>query len=281
MGSSFLFIYILYTVIVKAKSSSGASGGGEDKKIKKNTEFIHIYNKEKFNNFNKEYIVERLDKHIDRLKNEKKSFSYKSILINFGEKKYIKSTVDGRNSEIKIYEHSGYEIKSIRQISADENISEYAVYKKYIDKIFTSENAQTSIRGRISNAINKKDSLFTAEYIPVSGKNKNKLTNVLFIGKKQRLVSFLINTCDIENNNIYKKSEVGTFWGDISWSSVFNEGGAGLKNGKKPEKLLQRIIHIATKKGDTVLDYHLGSGTTCAVAHKMGRQYIGIEQMVI
>jgi adenine-specific DNA-methyltransferase len=67
--------------------------------------------------------------------------------------------------------------------------------KKYIDKIFTSENAQTSIRGRISNAINKKDSLFTAEYIPVSGKNKNKLTNVLFIGKKQRLVSFLINTC--------------------------------------------------------------------------------------
>jgi len=47
----------------------------------------------------------------------------------------------------------------------------------------------------------------------------------------------------------------------------------------KPEKLLQRIIHIATKKGDLVLDYHLGSGTTCAVAHKMGRQYIGIEQM--
>jgi adenine-specific DNA-methyltransferase len=37
----------------------------------------------------------------------------------------------------------------------------------------------------------------------------------------------------------------------------------------KPEKLLQRIIHIATKKGDLVLDYHLGSGTTCAVAHKI------------
>ncbi|VVH57300.1 Type III restriction-modification system methylation subunit (EC, partial [uncultured Gammaproteobacteria bacterium] len=47
----------------------------------------------------------------------------------------------------------------------------------------------------------------------------------------------------------------------------------------KPENFLQRIIHIATKKGDLVLDYHLGSGTTCAVAHKMGRQYIGIEQM--
>ena len=38
-------------------------------------------------------------------------------------------------------------------------------------------------------------------------------------------------------------------------------------------------LQIATKPGDLVLDYHLGSGTTAAVAHKMGRQYIGVEQM--
>lgn len=47
----------------------------------------------------------------------------------------------------------------------------------------------------------------------------------------------------------------------------------------KPEKLVQRIIEISTLPNDIVLDYHLGSGTTAAVAHKMGRQYIGIEQM--
>lgn len=45
----------------------------------------------------------------------------------------------------------------------------------------------------------------------------------------------------------------------------------------KPERLLQRIIHIATNPGDLVLDSFLGSGTTAAVAHKMGRRYIGIE----
>ena len=45
----------------------------------------------------------------------------------------------------------------------------------------------------------------------------------------------------------------------------------------KPERLLQRIIHIASNPGDLVLDSFLGSGTTVAVAHKMGRQYIGIE----
>lgn len=46
----------------------------------------------------------------------------------------------------------------------------------------------------------------------------------------------------------------------------------------KPEALMQRIIHIATDPGDIVLDCFLGSGTTAAVAHKMGRQWVGIER---
>ncbi len=47
----------------------------------------------------------------------------------------------------------------------------------------------------------------------------------------------------------------------------------------KPERLIERILTLATNSGDLVLDYHLGSGTTVAVAHKMGRRYIGVEQM--
>ena len=49
--------------------------------------------------------------------------------------------------------------------------------------------------------------------------------------------------------------------------------------GQKPEELLKRIIETSTDKGDLVLDYHAGSGTTLAVAHKIGRRYIGIEQL--
>ena len=47
----------------------------------------------------------------------------------------------------------------------------------------------------------------------------------------------------------------------------------------KPEKLLQRIIQLGSNEGEIVLDFFMGSGTTQAVAHKMKRQYIGIEQM--
>ena len=54
-------------------------------------------------------------------------------------------------------------------------------------------------------------------------------------------------------------------------------GTANVFDTPKPERLIYRIIHIATNPGDLVLDSFLGSGTTAAVAHKMGRRYIGIE----
>jgi len=69
-------------------------------------------------------------------------------------------------------------------------------------------------------------------------------------------------------------------WTDISWDGIAKEGGVTLKNGKKPEKLIKRIVEIATDcEDDIVLDFNLGCGTTAAVAHKMGCQYIGIEQL--
>lgn len=69
------------------------------------------------------------------------------------------------------------------------------------------------------------------------------------------------------------------FWGDIDFQNTQNEGGISLTNGKKPEALLMRIILLSTNSNDIILDYHLGSGTTSAVAHKLGRQFIGIEQL--
>lgn len=68
-------------------------------------------------------------------------------------------------------------------------------------------------------------------------------------------------------------------WTDIAYNGISKEGGVSLKNGKKPEKLLRRAIEISTEKGDLVLDFFAGSGTTAAVAHKLGRQWIAVEQL--
>lgn len=77
----------------------------------------------------------------------------------------------------------------------------------------------------------------------------------------------------------YTEEYLCDFWFDISTINLNKEGNIALKNGKKPELLLNRLIYMFTNTGDIVLDAYLGSGTTAAVAHKMGRQYIGIEQL--
>ena len=69
------------------------------------------------------------------------------------------------------------------------------------------------------------------------------------------------------------------FWDDVDFNNSQNEGGVSFPSGKKPELLLARLISMFTKKGEIVCDFYVGSGTTAAVAHKMGRQYIGVEQL--
>ncbi len=66
-------------------------------------------------------------------------------------------------------------------------------------------------------------------------------------------------------------------WTDIPYNGIAREGGVEFKNGKKPEKLIERCIELGSEPGDLVLDSFAGSGTTGAVAHKMGRRWIMIE----
>ncbi len=70
---------------------------------------------------------------------------------------------------------------------------------------------------------------------------------------------------DVGSNGRAKSELVELFPGETPFSTP------------KPEALIQRILHIASNSGDLVLDSFLGSGTTAAVAHKMGRRWIGIE----
>ena len=69
----------------------------------------------------------------------------------------------------------------------------------------------------------------------------------------------------------------GDLWSDIKTTGLEAEGQVSFKNGKKPELLIRRVLQMGTKYGDIVLDSFGGSGTTAAVAHKMGRRWITVE----
>lgn len=81
----------------------------------------------------------------------------------------------------------------------------------------------------------------------------------------------------------YLDENKGSLLGDI-WTDINNaQGGAKERIGyptQKPMKLLERIIQMASNEGDIVLDCFVGGGTTVAVADKLGREWIGIDQSV-
>ena len=119
-----------------------------------------------------------------------------------------------------------------------------------------------------------------------------------FTDKDGRIYRKRMRDKDENGENIWEKQYLDeskgmpltTVWNDIKQvyadpraykenQSKHTELMKNFSGGQKPEKLLQRILEMATNQGDIVLDYHAGTGTTLAVAHKMDRQYIGVEQM--
>ena len=66
-------------------------------------------------------------------------------------------------------------------------------------------------------------------------------------------------------------------WDDVPFQGIAKEGGVVFPRNKKPERLIERVLSLSTSAGDWVLDPFVGSGTTAAVAEKMGRRWIGID----
>ncbi len=264
-------------IVVKTKNSSGASGGGEDKRLKKNVEFIICYAKPGFDKFNESYSKVELGEYLESMKNSGKSFKYTTVFNDFGKRTYYTTIKDGSGGDIVIYKHSSYSTKSVAKLAQEDGITELEVFYKYSDLICTTENAQTSIRTRVREATDDEDNLYSIEYYPISGRNKGKLTTIYFVGISKRLVSWFKNVTIMQDGVLYKREKTGSLWDTLNWNNVNREGGVAFSGGKKPEVLLEKILELATRPGDLVLDSFLGSGTTAAVAHKMGRKYISIE----
>lgn len=82
----------------------------------------------------------------------------------------------------------------------------------------------------------------------------------------------------LENENSVSYVPISNFYDfAAAFGNCRNEGGVDFRSGKKPEIILSTLLGYFSSPGDLVLDSFLGSGTTAAVAHKMGRRYIGIE----
>lgn len=270
-------------ISVNMKNIAGVSGGGEDKRLKKNCEYILIYTKDYtlLPLFNGPYTYTEISELVQQYEEEGKSWKYTTVLLDPGEKVYIGSTVDGDGNEIKVYLRKNPSMMSVRQVAARDGITEKEVYQKYGISIFQTTNAQSSIRTRVMEYRAEQgitEDLISIEYIPRTGKNRGVVYEQFYKGDKCRLFVWLRDTSEVIDGELYKKDLQGTYWDMNAWmKNLTKEGSVEFGNGKKPEQLIRQIFEMTTSPGDWVLDSFLGSGTTAAVATKMGRKWIGIE----
>lgn len=270
-------------ISVNMKNVAGVSGGGEDKKIKKNCEYVLVYarNYDLMPLFNGPYLFTEMSELVEQYRNNGKSWHYTSVLKEAGEKILFGTTIDGDGNEIKLYKRKGVVIKSVNQIMKEESLSEKEVYYKYGKYIFEAKDAQSSIRRRVIAAKKEYgiiDDVISIEYVPKTGKNRGKQYEQFYKGDKCRLFAWLRDISEEIDGVLYKKTLQGTYWDFTSnINNLTKEGGVEFGNGKKPEQLVSQIFEMTTQEGDLVLDSFLGSGTTAAVATKMRRKWIGIE----
>lgn len=270
-------------ISVNMKNVAGASGGGEDKRLKKNCEYIIAYakNYSLLPLFNGPYEYTEMSELVQQYIDEGKSWKYTTVLLDPGEKEYIGSTVDGDGNEIKVYARNNIQTMSINQVAKRDGITLKEAYRKYGINVFRTTNAQTSIRTRIIDYRKEKDiteSVLSIEYIPRTGKNRGVVYEQFYKDDVCNLFVWLRDTSEIIDGELYKKDLQGTYWDMNAWmKNVTKEGDVTFPNGKKPEQLVYQIIDMTTQSGDLILDSFLGSGTTAAVAHKMNRKWIGVE----
>ncbi|MGF7433512.1 site-specific DNA-methyltransferase [Pasteurella bettyae] len=276
-------------IAINMKNIAGASGGGEDKRLKKNVEILLIYVKsyESFNGFENVYEYREISELVEEYKQTGKSWKYTSVLVDKGNANYICSTVDGEGNEIKIYSRKGYQINSVSELSKLENLPEKEIYKKYATKIFQTAMPQSSIRSRVMKAVSElsiENDFFSIEYIPRSGRNKGILYEQFYKGDNFRLLAWLKDVSEEINGELYKKEMQGTFWDFVSETkNLTKEGNIPFPNGKKPVALLKRLLEMQDDKNCLVLDFFCGSGTTAHSVMKLNyedngkRRYICVQ----
>lgn len=274
----------LNLITIKAKPSAGASGGGEDKRLKKNVEYLVCYtkNREHFEKFNDVYEVKDLMEFIENYKEDGKSWKYTRILKSLGDRTHFINTVDGAGESIKIFKHENVEMVTVSDIAKEENITEEEAYYKYFENIFRDTNAQSSIRQRVLECTDSEDTFYSIEYIPRSGRNKNQLTTLYYKGRNKDLIAWLSDVAEKKGNRLIKKDTVGTLWSNFNWNNVSKEGDIQYPNGKKPINFIKRMLEMTSSesKDDIILDFFAGSGSSAHAVIDMNIQDFGTRKSI-
>lgn len=253
-------------ITVKTKIG-GVSGSSEGKSLKDVTEFIWAYAKNKDAlQLNAAYIKTKLSDRIRSYEVEGKSWKYTSVITKMTDKTLIKDDV---SRGVRYFGYKTLETMSIQAFARANNITVEEVYNQFADKIFRTTNAQSSVRQTVIKETRGFDyPMYGCEYAPIKGKYEGSTIEVLYkagsTNDQRNMVMLLSDVVQKFDGEYYYMDKVSSLWEDIDYNNLTKEGETEFANGKKPIKLIQRMLTLATSGNDLVMDFFAGS---CSTAH--------------
>lgn len=247
-------------ITVKTKSPSGFASVNPG--VFETAEYILAFAKNKrYWTYNQQYVPSAYDPNYKWFITNKLSPCTKWNIVDVAD--YVAKN-KGYNDKSEAIENLGNPI-------FDKLVSDFALDNK--DAIFQS----TAIGNNAGNdvvAVREKSKQDPSKIFEV--KRDDHYTVYVYRGREMAFYSKKVKNVDGKDVPTVLLTNI---WTDISYEGIAQEGGVKLKGGKKPEKLIRRIIEMASNPGDIVLDFFAGSGTTASVAYKSGRQFITCDQL--
>ncbi|MHA2366226.1 MAG: DNA methyltransferase [Candidatus Hodarchaeales archaeon] len=261
------------TIITWERSQRTLLGQGQTA-INDTSEYILLYAKNR-----KKTRMNRIQRSIPL---QMKSYQQYNKLISFGKYKTQLITVlnEDSNRPIQIYKHPNAQLETITLANFEKRYLE--IEKFYIenyDRIvrLSNQQSESTLQQKIINNFPEKKGIFSVKYIPDRGKHAGKEITKFYFGSD--VILFLKDYSNHKDNQLNKLEDMNNFWShkDIPITGIAGEGRIKLKRGKKPEAFLKRILTIGSNPKDWILDAFGGSGTTAAVSHKIGRNWVILE----
>ena len=259
------------SIAIKVKAPSGVATGGLIFDVKENILVYARNDKSKIEPINNKIQKEIINECSETIK------SYNYIFIDEGEEGEVVDTLETSTGVVEIRKHTNYRIQRINFSEVDD-VTKY--YVENFSKIFRTASLSGGIEQKIKKLI-PDHGLYSYHHTPLKGKYSSRKIKY-YVYKKEQILWLKDSAEIIESNGKklpIKLEQISNIITLNLWQGISKEGSVSLKWGKKPERLIKLLISLVTKPEDIVLDFFLGSGTSCAVTHKMGRQYIGVEQL--
>jgi adenine-specific DNA-methyltransferase len=263
----------LNTVSVKTKVSSGASGGGQDKRLKKSVEYVLVFARDwaRMASLAQTFTEEPLPTAIDRMRAAGESWKYTSILLDAGERRPLRTIHDAEGEPIEVFLCEPVRRTTVAAVCRRQKLTEEAAYRRYFERIFSDTNAQTSIRSRLIEACGRlgPGQAYQVRYVPRSGRDKGREVVHTYVSPTVRRVIWLADSARLDDGAVIKKTRLGTLWEHIRYNNVGKEGGVRFPHGKKPIDLIRTCLRLLPDPEGLVLDFFAGS---CSTAHAVLRQ---------